>query len=763
MRTLSIRIGSTLLTLLMSMGVCVQRGEAAQSASFRIETDAPNAVTQAPETSTHFSLNAGAVSWYRSVLESSHYQIVPSVAHASDSSLATSASSSSPSSVTNVATPHGGGRGPAPALPGTVAPLRQLPKYPAAPLVPQKSNARMDEETLLRFSLKHKGVKVLPQQMRQSAPRGVRSAYGLLCPYEGRCMERQLSNATCFPLQSTSLAFLLIGGGLALSRYARRLMCKKRRKPIKQQWRWFLLLLFAAGMLSTFAGIVLYVRAMLIPPAHAATTGPVTHIYNGHLLESNGTPVTSAVTIRFSFWKSADYSSTDTTATGSINTGSTNYASWQEVQSVTPNSNGYFSVELGSVTSLPSWMTTTSSLAGYYLQVEVKMASAVNTSFELLDVNSSDATIDRSHLASVPFAQNADLLDQRDLGTASGSIPLLQTGGLLPVSEVPGGTNRDLFVLDFDNTASSTIGLQFGNTLAKTLTYDVVNSRFNFSSSLRVQGDLTVTGLINGVDVTTLQGATGALKAFSGGGLNLRLSGGNYRVNGTITNFTGSASVVLRNNATNYVFFTSTGLTVNTLSFPVDKSIIPVAQVTTTNGSISVVNDRRVLQSDDRQNTIMKVLHPGYEGASYQGDGAENVGQLYVSHDNINLKNFYLWTSSKTSLQDYDVIIRAQIPLDFKKWTGSGIVVYYRSTSVATGNNKLDITVYDTNGVPVSLVGSASNLTSTSWASTTLTFSGAPTWTAGQEFIIRLKMSAKDDYQMQIGDLKLHYQELNTE
>ncbi|OIO53617.1 hypothetical protein AUJ46_04470 [Candidatus Peregrinibacteria bacterium CG1_02_54_53] len=91
-------------------------------------------------------------------------------------------------------------------------------------------------------------------------------------------------------------------------------------------------------------------------PVRAATV-PLTQWYQGHLLDSSGNAVTTAVTIRFSQWKSADFTASDLTGTGSINTTATNYMSWMEEHTVTPSSNGAFAVELGSVNALPDLST----------------------------------------------------------------------------------------------------------------------------------------------------------------------------------------------------------------------------------------------------------------------------------------------------------------------------------------------------------------------------------------------------------------------
>ena len=261
---------------------------------------------------------------------------------------------------------------------------------------------------------------------------------------------------------------------------------------------------------------------------------------------------------------------------------------------------------------------------------------------------------------------NAERLDHRDTGTSSGSIAVLGSGGLLPTSTVPGGTNRDIFTIDADSS-TTTPTLKFGATLAQTLLYNSSTSRFEFSDDVAITGNLTVSGLVNGVDITNLQTSTGALKAFSGGGLNLKVSGGSYRLNGNITNYAGG-TVALPASSTAYVFFGSGGLVARTLAFPTDESYIPVAQVTTSAGAILTVSDRRAMSIDDREQTIVTTMNADFEKASYQGDATNNVGQLYTTFDNTNQRNYYLWTSTKSSLQDYNITLRLPLSSDFTRW-----------------------------------------------------------------------------------------------
>lgn len=494
--------------------------------------------------------------------------------------------------------------------------------------------------------------------------------------------------------------------------------------------------------------------------ALAATTAPQRIMYNGHLLDSNGAAVTSAVSVRFSFWNSADYVSGDVTGEGAINTSATTYASWNEVHTVTPNSQGFFSLEMGSVTSLPDFSgISTETLLSLYLQVEVKASSAANTAYELLDFDTSSTTSDRSPMRSVPFALNADFVDKREVGTGSGNIAILGPGAVFNPARMPGGTNSGTFLIDYDGSETSSATLQFGRTLGKSLVYDGSNTRFNFDDDVRIQGDLTVTGLINGINLATVAG-NAPLKVSSGAGLNVTINAGSYRLNGSVTNYTGGSSISVTNNTTNYVFFGSGGLAISTIGFPTDDSTIRLAEVVTSGGAITTVSDRRVTSADDRERTIEQYYRAAFEDAAYKADGSNNVGQLSVTHDATSKRNHYLWTSTKSTLQDYDIYLRVSLGSDFISWVDNPLRVTYRSTTASAADNKLDIAVYDTAGNAVTLSGSTTSLANTSWTTSQMEFTGSPTFTAGQDFLVKFTVSSKENNAIHLGEATLLYREL---
>lgn len=754
---IDLRRGCILLGLVLSFAtaISVPKTFATTSTSYTADDNFPSTAEHAGGASLSYRLTGG-ITWRMAPIASTNYQIVPDPATSSSSS----ATSSTQSSVS-----RGGGYRPRVPVPAP-APA----PHPAAGGIPSSSSSSSSLSSVQSSSQQTSAMSSSAQILSSVSSSFSSQIISEIVSSSASAQPMRVSSTENIETVSFSHPYLWIisifGILLGVVAYPSLFGRPHAREEAKRRGESKRDRIAIGKILFILACSILLTMLFTALTASAATTTSQRHVYNGHLLSSAGTPITTAHTIRFSYWKSADAVSTDITATGSINTGATNYASWQETDTVTPDSNGYFSVQLGSGTALPSLSSyTAAQLQSLFLQVEVKASTEANTSYEILDVDANSSTVDRSPILSVPFALNADLLDQHDTGTGSGNIVPLGSGGLLPIGAIPGGTNRDSFVLDSDNTNTSTgsITLTFGTSLAKMLTYDVANSRFNFNASLRVQGNLTVTGLINGVDVKSL---TGALRTSSGGGLTLRVAVGSYRLNGSITNYAGG-TIALTASSTNYVFFGSGGLTKNTTGFPSDESFLPIAEVVTSTGSITSLSDRRTLQSDDRDRTIVQTYNPAFEKASYQGDGTSNVGQLTLNNDTGSLRNFYAWSSTRSTLQDYDILLRVPVSSSFTRWRSDGtnnpLSITYRSTSSSSANNTLAVQVYDTAGSLVTLSGSVTSLASTSWATTGIEFTGSPTWTAGQDMLIRLKVSAKDNFQMQVGALKLQYVDLARE
>lgn len=781
MRLLSIRIGSLLLALSASAVLWTSPVSGAGSTSYQLQNNFPNDATLGGGNATSYSIQDNAMTWNELPLASTSYQLQTVTAHTNASAGGSGAgstggsggdtggsgpaenrrprpeSSSSSSVTSSVSTSSSTAQSSdaSSSVSSSIASEQNLSSSASAmtassihPAAPQTPN--MEEVTDI-FSPILKKV----ESIQKPADLSFFNTIDRFCGESVHPAPSAVTPPTETIWLILIIAILILGIPALMDGMRALWIHARQKKGVRTRLLHVLIALLLtvtmlAGTTSQWIGV-----------AHALDTTPHTHAYNGRLLDSAGNPVTSAVSIRFSYWTSADYdSATDAGAGGSINAGATHYAGWQEVQTVTPNASGYFSVELGSTTALPDFSTLpAATLLSLFLQVEVKPSASADTAYELLDSDPTDTTKDRSGILSVPFALNADTIDQREVGTSSGSIALLSDGGKFKKSVIPGGTNEGTFTLDADNTEASAVTLKFGDTLSKTLTYDVNQGAFVFNDDVVIQGNLTV-GLVNGIDITSLGSSVDVLRATNGGGLSLLVAGGSYRLNNTVVNFAG-ASIAMNPSTTNYVFFGSGGLTKNSTGFPSDETYVPVAEVVTGAGTISSISDRRIMNNDTREHTVSLKFNPAFDKVSFQADGTNNVGQLTLLHDDINLKNYYRWTSTQSTLQDYDLLVHIALSPSFVRWlqttTENPISFTYRTSSASALNNKIDIQIYDTSGVPITLSGSVSDLANTNWTTSEIEFTGVPTWTAGQDMMVRIRGFAKDNFEAQISSLKLNY------
>lgn len=137
-------------------------------------------------------------------------------------------------------------------------------------------------------------------------------------------------------------------------------------------------------------------------------------------------------------------------------------------------------------------------------------------------------------------------------------------------------------------------------------------------------------------------------------------------------------------------------------------------------------------------------LSPEYAGAVYSADGSNNVGQLVLEYDSTNKENYYKWTSTQSSLQDYDIAVRVKVPDEFVSWDGDTPIEFrYRTNAASSADNQMDVTMLDTAGSAVSLTGGA-DLANTSWTTATITGpESTGTFTPGSYFTVLIKMQAR--------------------
>lgn len=315
-------------------------------------------------------------------------------------------------------------------------------------------------------------------------------------------------------------------------------------------------------------------------------------------------------------------------------------------------------------------------------------------------------------------------------------------------------------VINMNNEEVDAI-LAFGNVLGvETLKFDNSEHWFEFSDDVNIEGDLYVTGLINGVDITNLSAAEAThLKTTTGGGLTVNIAYGNYRLYGTTEYYDGQSGVLVQDDTTNYVYFDENGLQVNQSGFPLSHHI-PVSEVVTSGGAVTLIRDRRVMQDDGGQSGVQGqiTMQPLYPYASYSPDGQNNTGQLRLSFDSTYKKNYYQWVSTPDTMQDYTINVPVTLPLDFSEWDDHSLKLTFKSDTADPADNKIEIFVFDTDGDPVTLSGSTANLASANWDTTEVEFTSSNTWTPGEEMLIQLKVYSKSNSAVQVSELMLLHQ-----
>ncbi|MDP3975961.1 MAG: hypothetical protein Q8P95_03515 [bacterium] len=413
------------------------------------------------------------------------------------------------------------------------------------------------------------------------------------------------------------------------------------------------ILLVVAAVLS----LLLFFRQQVFAQEN---TTPGTMPYTMTLTDSQGNPLSMSHSIRFSLWSSADWTATDVSPDGSLNQAAVSYGGWSEEYTVTPGVGGVLSFLLGSLTPLPDL----DSSVHRYLQIEVRATADPLTSYQLMDP-SADAgadLVDRQQLGSLPYAENANRVDNREVGTAEGELAVLGSGGRWSVSQIPSGTDQEVFTLDANDTmeaaGAGTIRLQFGSSLLRFLEYDLTDGLFRLNDDLDIQGNLTVSGSINGVAAVVGEAESQ-----------------------TLTN-------------------------------------------KTLDGDDNTVQDLEWSSLKTRVRSISFV--PEYSGAVLVPDGSDNLIDVTVGTEGAGqISHFYRFDSSQVVLQDLDLRLKLLIPDDFVDFSNdSDLTFSYRSTGASSAEAHIDIIPFDEDGDPAYDPIEGQNLTSPDWTSLINEFDG---------------------------------------
>ncbi|MDD3474797.1 MAG: hypothetical protein PHP08_02760, partial [Candidatus Dojkabacteria bacterium] len=153
-------------------------------------------------------------------------------------------------------------------------------------------------------------------------------------------------------------------------------------------------------------------------------------------------------------------------------------------------------------------------------------------------------------------------------------------------------------------------------------------------------------------------------------------------------------------------------------------------------------------------------LSAEYPGAVLAADGSSNTGFMTsdaegTTYDSM---NYYEWSSSETSLQDYDVRLRFTIPSDFAAWGTDAFTFNLSTESGSSSDNKVDFYLYEESSATVDDSSIGRYMPAGTWGTTTL--QGADLGdcnAAGETCLILIRMYSANDYYTRIGDIDINY------
>ncbi len=283
------------------------------------------------------------------------------------------------------------------------------------------------------------------------------------------------------------------------------------------------------------------------------------------------------------------------------------------------------------------------------------------------------------------------------------------------------------------STATNTV--EIGNNTTAAGNTQTVNIATQSTSTGKTAVNI---GSLNGASFTNIQAGTG--------GINLLTN--NASIGTVVKSLVSSAAAFQVQDASSNAIFT------------VDTSyggrlIIGDA----TNGVL--ITEYGVSLEGNAQSAGEIALQAEYAGAvlDAQSDSAcvsANNGTMTSGYDGINNTSFYNWTSSSTTAQCYDVVVRIHVPSGASFSTVKATALRVMAKTSSTANSSIAIQILDTDG-EVDTNYNYQNLgMSTAWSDVaTAGLTGA--YDSTSNLTLKIRLSAKNGANVQLGDLTMYY------
>ncbi|MBU2214184.1 hypothetical protein KJ996_06155, partial [Patescibacteria group bacterium] len=381
----------------------------------------------------------------------------------------------------------------------------------------------------------------------------------------------------------------------------------------------------------------------------------------------------------------------------------------------------------------------------------------------------------------------------------------VQVGGNLEVNG--DGTVSGAIEINDDNSGNAT--LTFGNDAGdETIVFNDSTNEFDVSDDINVTGTIDASTNISGSGVLSIEGASSLQGAITAGSTidavgnittdaNLTINEDNGGANAVLTfGNDGGAETIQFNDSTNEFDVSDDVNVTGTLDVSSNLSasgVISAEGNITTDGNLSGStltvdgdvtlrgitytppsadgSNGQALTTDGAGNLSWAAsgggtgsggvlfLSPEYPHAVYTSSGSAYIGQMSLNYDSTNSENFYRWTSTKGTLQEYWVIARIRVPDNFSVWDANEPIEFrYRTGTANAADNYLTMRLYDTAGTQIALTG-GSDLKNTSWTTATITGPQASgTYTTSSYITIAVKLTSTSAGSADAGYINLNWE-----
>ena len=138
---------------------------------------------------------------------------------------------------------------------------------------------------------------------------------------------------------------------------------------------------------------------------------------------------------------------------------------------------------------------------------------------------------------------------------------------------------------------------------------------------------------------------------------------------------------------------------------------------------------------------LFATIYAEYAGDTFYGDGSNNSGTMSANYDTSARRNYYEWTSSQSSDQDYDITVTSMIPSNYVSMGAAStfkVRVYQASVS---GTSDITWTMYDSAGTQC-FSSSMKPTSATTWESKIRSSLGGCSFSANSQitFMFKLKL-----------------------